>query len=105
MPTRVVDASMDETDTYTFEFMFPLAALGTAWVEAEFGRLPKTTVILICADVDAVGPDNYRAAADGTIAVAAAHDMFDSAAEPLKFARARRAFSDACVAIHANIMG
>lgn len=106
MPTRVTDAVFDPlSGDYTFEFTFPLTALGTDWVEAEFGNLPQETVLLICADVGAHGPAKYRAVADGTIAVAAAHDMFDSTAEPLKFARARRAFSDACVAIHAYIMG
>ena len=106
MPTRVTDAVFDpRSGNYTFEFSFPLTALGTDWVEAEFGHLPQKTVFLICADVGAHGPAKYRAAADGTIAAAAAHDRFDSTAEPLKFARARRAFSDACVAIHASIMG
>lgn len=106
MPTRVTDAVYDpRSGDYTFDFSFPLTALGTDWVEAEFGLLPKMTVLLVCADVGAHGPDNYRAAAEGTIAAAAARDMFDSTAEPLKFERARRAFSDACVAIHACIMG
>lgn len=34
-----------------------------------------------------------------------AHHKFDRTAEPLEFARARRAFSDARVAIHNDIMG
>jgi len=61
-------------------------------------------VHLICFDVIKHGPAKYRDAKD-TIASRMAHRKFDSTAEPLKFARARRAFSDACVAIHAYIMG
>lgn len=104
MATRVVDASMDETKTYTLKFRFSPKTPDTGWVKAAFGRLSQETVIKICVEVGAVGPDKYRAAAKGTVAVAAAREMFDSATEPLKFERARRVFSDACVAIRASIM-
>lgn len=106
MPTCVTDAVYDRRKgTYTFTFSFPLTALGTKWVEAKFGHLPLAIVHQICADVIKHGPAKYRDAAEGTIASAMAHHKFDSTAEPLKFARARRAFSDACVAIHNDIMG
>ena len=105
MPTCVTDAVYDHRKrTYTFKFSFSLTALGTDWVKANFGHLPLATVHQICFDVIKHGPAKYRDAAEGTIASAMAHLKFDSTAEPLKFARARRAFSDACVAIHNYIM-
>ena len=104
MTTLVTDAVYDPRScNYTFTFSFPLTALGTKWVEAEFGQVPLATVRLICFDVIKYGPAKYRDE-EGTIASAMAHHKFDSTAEPLKFARARRAFSDACVAIHNDIM-